>query len=72
MGILIGLEFTLCTALIPQDMGNYCTFDSITCDTGGRTVQALPKGTQVTGQMRRQKNYNYTKRMVIIYLPYTG
>ena len=27
-------------------------------DTGGRTVQALPRETQVIGQMRRQKNYN--------------
>ena len=27
-------------------------------DTGGRTVQVLPKETLVTGQVRRQKNYN--------------
>ena len=43
-----------------------------TGDTGGRTVQALPKETKVTGQMRRQTNYNYTERMFIIYLPYIG
>ena len=41
-------------------------------DTGGRTVQALPKETQVIGQMRRQKNYNKIERMFIIYLPYIG
>ena len=39
-------------------------------DTGGRTVQALPKETQITGQMRRQKNYNYRESMFIIYLLY--
>ena len=40
------------------------------CDTGGRTVQALPKETQVTEQIRRQKNYNYRESMFIMYLLY--
>ena len=30
MGILIGLAFMSCTALIPLDVGNLCTFHSIT------------------------------------------
>ena len=36
-------------------------------DTGRRTAQALPKEALVTGQIRRQENYNYTERRVIIY-----
>ena len=36
-------------------------------NTGGRTVQALPKETQVTGQMRRQKNYNYREYQCSLY-----
>ena len=31
MGLLIGLAFMLCTALIPPDGGNLCTFHLVTC-----------------------------------------
>ena len=31
MGILIGVAFMFCVALIPLDMGYICVFDSITC-----------------------------------------
>ena len=31
MGILVGLAFMFCTALIPLDVGNICTFRSFTC-----------------------------------------
>ena len=31
MGILIGLAFMFRTALISLDVGNLCTFHSITC-----------------------------------------
>ena len=41
-------------------------------DTGGRTVQALPRETQVTGQDWRTKNYKLDRENVIIYLPYIG
>ena len=37
-------------------------------DTGGRTAQALPKETYCTGQVRRQKNYNYNSE-IVHYIP---
>ena len=40
--------------------------------TGGRTVQALPRETQVTGQDWRTNNYNLQRVNVIICLPYIG
>ena len=41
-------------------------------DTGGRTVQALPRERQVTAQYWRTKNYNFHRDNVIISLPYIG
>ena len=41
-------------------------------DTGGRTVQVLPKEAQITWQDWRTKNYNLQRVNVIISLPYVG
>ena len=41
-------------------------------DTGGRTVQALPRETQVNGQDWHSKNYKLQRGNVIISLPYIG
>ena len=55
----------------PLNSGNYSQLQNHN-DTRGRTTQALPRETQVIGQMRRQKNYNYREGMFIISLPYIG
>ena len=54
-------------------VNSYVVFDiGLGSDIGGRTVWALPRETQVTGQMRRQENCNLQRGNVIIALPYIG
>ena len=61
-------------AIMPICLFCGCLLNSVhfinATDTGGRTVQALPKETQFTRQVRRQKNYYYKVSMFIIYLLY--
>ena len=46
--------------------------ESSLTDIGGRTVQVLPRETQVSGQDWRTTNYNLHRENVIISLPYIG